>query len=90
MMLLTVSLASINSILLLVLLFLYGKIVLKTRASYAVGLMIFAVLLLAHNLLSIFAYVDMEPFFGAAALPYLSGIAALELGGIIMLLKVTL
>ena len=90
MMLVTVVLASVNSILLVALLFLYGKIVLRTRASYAIGLMIFALLLLGHNLLAIFAYVDMEPFFGSVALPYLSGIAALELGGILVLLKVTL
>ncbi len=89
-MLLTVILASVNSVLLVALMVLYGKIVLKTHASYAIGLMIFALLLLGHNLLSIFAYVDMEPFFGSVALPYLSGISALELGGLLVLLKVTL
>jgi hypothetical protein len=90
MMLLTVSLASVNSVLLVVLLFVYGKIVLKTKAMYAVGLMIFAFLLLAQNLLSVFAFVTMQPFFGSEALPYLSGIAALELGGLVALLRITL
>ena len=89
-MLATVSLASINSVLLLVLLFVYGKIVIKSRAAYPIGLMIFATLLLAQNLLSVFAFVTMEPFFASAALPYLSGIAALELAGLVVLLRITL
>ena len=88
-MILTVSLASINSVLLLILLLLYGRIVIKSRATYAVGLMIFALLLLAQNLLSVFAFVA-EPFFDTGALPYLSGISALELGGLIVLLRITL
>lgn len=89
-MILTVLFSAINSVLLVVLMLIYGKIVIKTRASYAIGLMIFAILLLAENLLSVFAYVDMEPFFGAAALPYLLGMSGLELAGIIVLLRVTL
>jgi hypothetical protein len=90
MMLVTVSLASVNSVLLLVLLLLYGRIVIKSRATYAVGLMIFALLLLAQNLLSVFAFITMEPLFAAGALPLLSGIAALELGGLVVLLRITL
>ena len=90
MMLVTVSLASVNSVLLLVLLLLYGRIVIKSRATYAVGLMIFALLLLAQNLLSVFAFITMEPLFAAGALPLLSGIAALELGGLLVLLRITL
>jgi hypothetical protein len=90
MMLVSVSLASANSILLIVLLILYGRIVVKSRANYAIGLLIFAILLLAQNLLSVFAYVAMEPLFAAGALPFLSGIAALELAGLIVLLRITL
>ena len=89
-MLLTVALSSINSILLVVLLILYGKIVLKTRAVHAIGLMLFALLLLAQNLLSVFAYVAMEPFFSSESLPYLLGIGALELASLAILLKITL
>ncbi len=89
-MLVTVSLASVNSVLLLVLLLLYGRIVIKSKATYAVGLMIFALLLLAQNLLSVFAFIAMEPLFAAGALPILSGIAALELGGLVVLLRITL
>ena len=90
MMLLTVALSTVNSVLLVLLLVLYGKIVLKTKATHDVGLMLFAVLLLAQNLLSVFAYVSMEPFFSAESLPYLSGIGALELASLLVLLKITL
>ena len=90
MMLLTVMLACVNSALLLILLSLYGKILVKTRARYALGLLIFALLLLAQNLLSVYAFVTMQPFFGEEALPYLSGIAALELAGLVALLGITL
>ena len=90
MMLLTVALSTVNSVLLVLLLVLYGKIVVKTKATHAVGLMLFAVLLLAQNLLSVFAYVSMEPFFSPESLPYLSGIGALELASLLVLVKITL
>lgn len=89
-MMLAIGLASVNSIILVILLFVYSKIAIKTKAMYAAGLLIFALLLLAHNLLTISAYVLMAPVFGADALPFLSGIAALELGGLIVLMKITL
>ncbi len=89
-MIITIGLASVNAVILAVLLFLYGKIVLRTKAMYAIGLLIFALLLLGHNMLTIIAYISMAPFFGSEALPFLSGMAALELGGLIVLMKITL
>ncbi len=90
MMLVSVGLAVVNAAILVALLFVYGKIVLRTKAMYAAGLLIFAVLLLAHNLLTIFAYVSMAPFFGSEALPFLFWITALELGGLVVLIRITL
>ena len=75
---------------LLVLLYVYTKIFSKTRAMYAVGLVMFSLLLLAHNILTIFAYVLMAPVFGAEALPFLAGITALELAGLLALVRITL
>jgi hypothetical protein len=86
----TVAFSCVNSILLLVLLFLYGKIVFKTKAMYPIGLFLFALFLLAQNLLAVFSYADMQAYFGDAVLPFLSGIAALELVSLSVLLKVTL
>jgi hypothetical protein len=58
-MLITVAFSSVNSVLLLVLLFLYGKIVFKTRAIYPVGLFLFALFLLAQNLLAVLLKVTL-------------------------------
>jgi hypothetical protein len=89
-MLITVAFSSVNSVLLLVLLFLYGKIVFKTRAIYPVGLFLFALFLLAQNLLAVFSYAAMQDYFAQGVLPYLLGISGLELVSLGVLLKVTL
>lgn len=89
-MIITVAFSSINSVLLVILLFLYGKIVFKTKAMHPIGLFLFALFLLAQNLLAVFSYADMQAYFEAGVLPYLSGIGALELVSLIFLLKVTL
>jgi hypothetical protein len=82
--------ASMNSILLVCLIYLYARIVMKTRAGYAGGLMIFSTLLLAHNLLTVSSYFFMMGFFGWQVYPWLDAIAILEFGGLIALFKVTL
>lgn len=90
MMLIAIGLATANSCILLGLVYLYSKIALKTRASYSFGLIIFALLLLSHNLMTIFAYTAMSPLFGADALPFLSAIGALEFAGLGVLFRMTL
>jgi len=85
-----IGLALANSFVLIGLIYLYSRIAVKTRATYSVGLAVFAGLLLMHNLLTVFAYAMMAPFFGQGALPFLSGIGALEFGGLLVLLKLTL
>lgn len=87
---LAVGLALANSAILIGLAYLYSRIAVKTRAMYSMGLAVFAGLLLLHNLLTVFAYAAMAPLFGADALPYLSGIGALEFGGLLVLLRLTL
>ncbi len=86
---LATGLAFVNSVILVALIFFYAKISVRTRATYSVGLAIFASFLLLHNLLTIFAYVSMAPVFGAGALPFLSAIGAFELAGLIVLLRMT-
>ena len=85
-----VGLALANSAVLVGLIYLYSRIAVKSKATYSVGLAVFAGLLLMHNLLTVFAYVAMAPLFGQDALPFLSGIGALEFGGLLVLLKLTL
>lgn len=84
------ALAGANVIVLLSLIYLYGRLALRSRAIYSVGLVIFSLLLLSHNLLTVFAYVTKAPIFGAEALPFLAAIAALELGGLLVLLRMTI
>ena len=75
-----VVLAVLNSVVLIFLLGLYGRIARKTRAGYSIGLMVFALFLLAQNLATVLSYVMMSPFFEPQALPYLSSISGLEFG----------
>ncbi len=89
MMEIAVIFAILNSIILLSLIVLYGRIAAKTRASYSIGLMIFAFFLLAQNLATVYSYVDMAPFFEPQAIPYLSTISALEFVGLLVLARIT-
>ena len=85
-----IGLATANSAILVGLIYLYTRIAIRTRASYSIGLMFFAGLLLLHNLLTALAYGTMSPLFGSEALPYLSAIGGAELAGLLVLLKLTL
>jgi hypothetical protein len=82
-------LAGANVMVVMGLIYFYGRIALRSGAVYAVGLVIFALLLLSHDLLTVFAYVTMSPLFGAEAMPFLVGISGLELAGLLVLLKMT-
>ena len=85
-----IGLAGANSVILLALMYLYAKILVRSRASYSVGLIFFAGMLLVQNLLTAFAYGTMSPLFGPEALPYLSGIGGAELAGLLILLRMTI
>ncbi len=87
---LAVLFAALNVVILVGLLLLYGRIAWRSRATHSLGLLIFAILLFLQNGLTIFSYIEMAPFFQAPALPFLLGISALEFGGLIVLLRITL
>lgn len=84
-----VGLAALNSAVLVGLLVLYARIALRSRAIYPIGLMVFSILLLAQNLMTVYSYISMTPFFGGAVLPYLFFISLFEFGGLLVLAKVT-
>jgi hypothetical protein len=90
MMLLTVLFSGVNSALLILLLALYAKIVFRTKAVHAIGLSLFALLLLGQNLLSLYSYIDMQSFFDPAVVPYLLVIGGLELASLIAIVGVTI
>ncbi len=90
MMQLAVAFAGINSLVLIVLLYIYGRMMFRTRAMYSVGLFVFAVLLLLQSLVTGIGYVIMAPYFRDEALPLMSVVGGLELAGLIVLARITL
>ena len=90
MMIVAILFSGLNVVLLVALLYFYARIAVRSRAAHSIGLMFFALLLLANSALTVFAYVTMAPFFGTEALPYLSTISVLEFVGLSVLVKITL
>ena len=82
--------STMNVAILVGLLYMYVKIVIRSRALYPAGLALFATLLLLQNLVTAYSYFVMTPFFGDAVLPYLATISILEFGGLIALTRVSL
>jgi hypothetical protein len=82
--------SGLNAALLVALLYFYTRIAVRSRAAHSIGMMFFALLLLANSALTAYSYAAMAPFFGVEALPYLSVISVLEFFGLGILLKITL
>jgi len=78
-----------NMTILVVLLAVYGRIYNKTGATFTIGLMIFAGMLMLHNIIAVYGYFAMAPLYSDDLLPYFVGIHIAELAGLIALLKVT-
>ncbi|MDA4121743.1 MAG: hypothetical protein OK456_01030 [Thaumarchaeota archaeon] len=81
--------ATVNVILLLGLIYLYALILLKTRASYTTGLLIFSIMLLVQNAVTVYGYAELSNFIAAGFYPYLVGVAICECVGLLALLRVT-
>jgi len=78
-----------NMAILVVLLAIYGRIYRKTRATFTIGLMVFAGMLMLHNVIAVYGYFAMAPLYSDDLLPYFVGIHFAELVGLLALLKVT-
>jgi membrane-bound metal-dependent hydrolase YbcI (DUF457 family) len=78
-----------NTAILITLLVVYANIYRKTRATFTVGLMVFAGMLMLHNIIAVYGYFAMAPLYSNELLPYFVVIHIAELAGIIALLKVT-
>jgi membrane-bound metal-dependent hydrolase YbcI (DUF457 family) len=84
------SLVSIvNMAILVTLLGVYINIYRKTGATFTIGLMVFAGMLMLHNVITVYAYLAMAPLYSDDLLPYFVGIHIAELAGLIALMKVT-
>jgi len=68
----------------------FAKMYLKTKAQLPLGMIFFAGLLFLHNLIGVYAYFSMMELYAAALLPYLLAVHVAELAGILILLKITL
>ncbi len=79
----------VNMAILVILLAVYANIYRKTRATFTVGLMIFAGMLMLHNMIAVYGYFVMAPLYSDELLPYFIAIHIAELAGLIALLKVT-
>jgi hypothetical protein len=85
------SIVSMISIaILLALLAIYSNIYRKTGATFTIGLMVFAGMLMLHNAIAVYGYIAMAPLYSDDLLPYFVGIHFAELAGLIALLKVTM
>jgi membrane-bound metal-dependent hydrolase YbcI (DUF457 family) len=78
----------VNVAILVMLLAVYVNIYRKIRATFTIGLLVFAGMLLLHNVIAIYGYFAMAPLYSNDLLPYFLGIHIAELAGLIALLKV--
>jgi hypothetical protein len=82
--------ASANIAVLIALLVLYARVYRSSKASFTVGLILFASLLMLHNIIAVYGYFIMEPLYAPALVPYFLAIHVAELGGLLVLLRITL
>jgi hypothetical protein len=87
---LTAGIALVNVALLVALLTIYGRIYKNTKASFTIGLMFFAGMLMLHNIIAVYTYFGMESLYSMELLPFFVVIHFAELTGIAVLVKVTL
>lgn len=79
-----------NIIALGVLIGVFAKMYLNTKAQLPLGMIFFAGLLFLHNVIGVYAYFSMMELYAAALLPYLLAVHTAEFAGILILLKITL
>ncbi|MGH9985685.1 MAG: hypothetical protein ACRD8W_17205 [Nitrososphaeraceae archaeon] len=79
-----------NIAILMALFFLYTRIYRSSRARFTMGLMLFAGLLMLHNIIAVYGYFMMEPLYAEALIPYFLVIHIAELAGLSVLLRITL
>lgn len=73
-----------------VLMFVFGRMYLRTKAQLPLGMIVFSVMLFLHNVIGAYAYFSMAELFAPQIFPYLLGVHIAELAGILIFLKITL
>jgi hypothetical protein len=79
-----------NIAILIALLVVYVRIYKTSKAIFTVGLILFAGLLMLHNIIAVYGYFMMEPLYAEALVPYFLVIHIAELAGLSILLRITL
>jgi hypothetical protein len=88
---LVLSVVSIaNMAILGVLISIFGKMYVKTRAQLPLGMIVVAGMLFLHNVIGAFAYFSMDQIFSHEIFPYMLGVGIAELAGLLIFLKITL
>ena len=67
----------------------YARVYRNTKAIFTMGLIVFVVLLLLHNIIAVYAYFAMEQLYAVGLLPYLVGVHIAELAGLLVLFRIT-
>lgn len=85
------SIVSIANMMVLgVLISIFSRMYLKTKAQLPLGMIVVAGMLFLHNVIGSFAYFSMEELFSHDIFPYMLGVGIAELAGLLIFLKITL
>ncbi len=76
----------LNVLLLLGLIWIYGSSFRKIRAEFTAGLLFFAALFLAQNLMALYSYVTMFMYFASGVGPFVLMITIAQTAGLAVLL----
>lgn len=79
-----------NMIVLGVLISIFARMYLKTKAQLPLGMIVVAGMLFLHNVIGSFAYFSMEELFSHDIFPYMLGVGIAELAGLLIFLKISL
>ena len=88
---LVLSIASIaNMGILGILVAMFGRMYINTKAQLPLGMIVVAAMLFLHNVIGAMAYFSMEEIFSHDIFPYMLGVGIAELVGLLIFLKITL
>ncbi|TAK20838.1 MAG: hypothetical protein EPO37_03840 [Nitrosarchaeum sp.] len=78
-----------NMAILGVLIGMFAKMYVKTKAELPLGMIVVASMLFLHNIIGAMGYFTMEPYFVPETFPYLLGVGIAELIGLAIFLKIS-
>ena len=73
-----------------ILIVIFGKMYVKTKAQLPLGMIVVTSMLFLHNIIGGLAYFSMDQLFSHEIFPYMLGVGIAELAGLLIFLKITL